>query len=435
MKDFLADIIKVDDNFIEDHNFNIAQLPTQDGGGGLRFAEDAMLPAFVSSITTALTPLMEAYPQVKEIIQRQITQTQQVDDVPDTLRQYFQAIELLAEAGSCIGKEPLSLKGLVDMKESDHKGLQQRLMLYTKEIRLESVRQKLSQIQPYHFMLVKHLTGGASKEAATIFNVVPRSYRQMDNNEMVGILRRRFLIKDPDVHDGMKCKCGQTLDPYGWHLHKCKKYTKFTIRTHEAVKEIISKALYTGKIDHLSELCPFKDRSHEASLRRLDLVLLNAKTLYPKTNKGRGLIDVTVVNPVTNVTGWILDGITNHMQLATNTGHAAKTAEQDKRRKYQQLSDENNMEFIPMAFESQGNWGPNSLEVFDSIMKRIDEKNNPERVSENNKSHYWRLQISFTLHKFTSRHIEDAFALINTTTMASHAPPGQKASKFGLTLF
>jgi len=71
--------------------------------------------------------------------------------------------------------------------------------------------------------------------------------------------------------------------------------------------------------------------SHEASLRRLDLVLLNARTLYPKTNKGRGLIDVTVVNPVTNVTGWIFDGTTNHMQLATNIGHAAKTAEQDKR--------------------------------------------------------------------------------------------------------
>ena len=81
------------------------------------------------------------------------------------------------------------------------------------------------------------------------------------------------------------------------------------------------------------------------------------------------------------------------------------------------------MEFIPMAFESQGNWGPNSLQVFDSIMKRIDEKNNPDRVSENTKSHYWRLQISFTLHKYTSRHIEDAFALINTTTMVSHAPP------------
>ena len=102
----------------------------------------------------------------------------------------------------------ITLKGLVDLKEKDHKGLQQRLMMYTKEIRLESVRKGLSQIQPYHFMLVKHLSGGASKESASVLNVVPRSYRQMNNNEMVGILRRRFLIKDPDIHEGTRCKCG-----------------------------------------------------------------------------------------------------------------------------------------------------------------------------------------------------------------------------------
>jgi hypothetical protein len=273
-------------------------------------------------------------------------------------------------------------------------------------------------------MMVKHLSGGASKEAATIFNVVPRSYRQMDNNEMVGTLRRRFIIKDPDIHEGMRCTCGQTLDPYGWHLQKCKKYTKFTIRTHEAVKDVISKALQTGKIDHVCELCPFKDRSHEASLRRLDIVLLNAKTLIPHTTKGRGLIDVTVVNPVTNVSGWMFDGITDHMQLATTMGHAAKGAENDKRCKYQQPSDENNMEFIPMAFESQGNWGPNSIKVFDSIMKRIEEKNNPDRVSENTKSNYWRLQISYTIHKFISRHIEDAFATIHTMAINSYSQPG-----------
>ena len=111
------------------------------------------------------------------------------------------------------------------------------------------------------------------------------------------------------------------------------------------------------------------------------------------------------------------------MQLATKIGHAAKVAEDDKTRKYQQLSDSHNMEFIPMAFESQGNWGPNTIKVFDLIMKRLDEKNNPDRVSEHTKSHFWRLQISFTLHKYIARHIEDAYSLINTSNMDSHSPP------------
>jgi hypothetical protein len=133
-------------------------------------------------------------------------------------------------------------------------------------------------------MLVKHLSGGASKESASVLSVVPRSYRQMNNNEMVGILRRRFLIKDPDIHEDTRCTCGQTLDTYGWHLQKCQKFSKFTIRTHEAIKEIISRALHTAKVDHVCELCPFKDRTHDAKLKRLDLVLLNARTLYPRTN-------------------------------------------------------------------------------------------------------------------------------------------------------
>ena len=111
------------------------------------------------------------------------------------------------------------------------------------------------------------------------------------------------------------------------------------------------------------------------------------------------------MNPVANVTEWMDNGNADYMQAATNIGHSAKAAEDDKRRKYQQLSDANNMEFIPMRFESQGNWGPNTIKVFDSLMKKIDEKNNPDRVSEHTKSHYWRLQISFTLHKFISRHL------------------------------
>ena len=77
--------------------------------------------------------------------------------------------------------------------------------------------------------------------------------------------------------------------------------------------------MHTAKVDHVCELCPFKDRTHEASLKRLDLVLLNARALYPKTNKCRGLVDVTVVNPIKDVGGWMFDENANHI------AHAAKT--------------------------------------------------------------------------------------------------------------
>ena len=46
-QDFLADLVKVDSTFIEDHSFKIAQLPTESEGGGLRVAEDVALSALL----------------------------------------------------------------------------------------------------------------------------------------------------------------------------------------------------------------------------------------------------------------------------------------------------------------------------------------------------------------------------------------------------
>lgn len=422
MKVFLADLVKVDTSFIENYSFDIAQLPSESGGGGLRFAEDAASVAFVASFTSSLTQIKKAYPQVEEIIQRQINKQQQSEEVPDILRQYFHYIDVLQDAGSFIAKDvPTSLKNLLEMKEKDHKGLQKRLMQHTIDSRLQSVRNELSQIQPYHWMLVQHLTGGASRESASIFNVVPRSYHHMDNNDMMGALRRRFLIKDPEIHAGLHCKCGQSLDPYGWHLQKCSKHSKFQVRTHEEVKDIIARILHTAKLSFSCELCPFKER-YDQNYKRLDLVLSNSRAIYPNTNKGKGLIDVTVVNPVRKVDGWFMDGVTNHEKSATTIARIAITAEDDKRRKYQQLADTHQMEFIPMGFESQGNWGPNTHSVFNALMERIGERNNPDRIDTHTKSHYWRQLISYTIHKFVSRHIADAFATIDLKTIDQSAP-------------
>ena len=428
MKCFLADLVKVDPTFIEDHSFKIAQLPPESGGGGLRFAEVAAISAFVASVTSSLPQIMKAYPEVEGIIHRQINNIQQVDDIPEILKEYFHSIEVLKEAGSMISSNtPVSLQGLSEMKQKDFKGLQKRLMQYTAAIRLEEIRTQLSQIQPYHWLLVKQLTAGATPESAAIFNIVPRSYHHMGNNEMFGILRRRFLIKDPEIYQSLKCKCGQNLDPYGWHLQKCAKFSKYRIRTHEEVKDVIARILHTAKVPFASEFCPFKDKEDQ-NYKRLDLVLSNSRSIYPATNRGKGLIDVTIGNPVREVTGWLNNDYRDHMQQATTIAHIGTKIEEDKRRKYQQLADSHSMEFIPMGFESQGSWGPNTHVVFEALMQRIGDRNNPDRVSKHTKSHYWRQQISFTIHKYVSRHIEDAFASINLKTIQSiTTPPNYEA--------
>ena len=75
---------------------------------------------------------MKAYPEVEGIIHRQINNIQQVDDIPEVLKEYFHSIEVLKEAGSMINSTtPISLQSLSEMKQKDFKGLQKRLMQYT----------------------------------------------------------------------------------------------------------------------------------------------------------------------------------------------------------------------------------------------------------------------------------------------------------------
>jgi hypothetical protein len=179
----------------------------------------------------------------------------------------------------------------------------------------------------------------------------------------------------------------KSRDPYGWHLQKCVKFSKYRVRTHEEVKDVISRILHTAKVPFTCEFCPFKDKEDQ-NYKRLDLVLSNSRSIYPATNRGKGLIDVTIGNPVREVTGWFNNDYRDHMQQATTIAHIGTKIEEDKRRKYQQLADSHSMEFIPMGFESQGSWGPNTHVVFDALIQRIGDRNNPDRVSKHTKSHH-----------------------------------------------
>jgi len=81
---------------------------------------------------------------------------------------------------------------------------------------------------------------------------------------------------------------------------KCVKYSKCRIRIHEEVKDVVSRILHTAKISLACEFCPFKEKDGP-SYQRLDLVLANSKSIYPTTSRGKGLIDVTIGNPVRKV--------------------------------------------------------------------------------------------------------------------------------------
>jgi hypothetical protein len=245
----------------------------------------------------------------------------------------------------------------------------------------------------------------------------------MGNNEMRSIVRRRLLIKDPDIHRLSKCKCGHALDPYGWHLQICQKFSKWTIRTHEEIKTCVGRILNTARIQFACEICPFKDKE-TANFKRLDLVVTNARNIDKTSTKEKGLIDVTVVNSMRNTKAWINQSdATDHHAAATNLSQAAKKAEIDKFSKYAADAAAHNMAIFPMAFEAQGTWGPNTHIIFKNLMDRIQDKNNVDRASLTTKAYYWMQQLSFTVYKYVARHIEDAASSLDINLIHAYQPP------------
>ena len=95
----------------------------------------------------------------------------------------------------------------------------------------------------------------------------------------------------------------------------------------------------------------------------------------------------------------------DHMNIATKVAHIGAIIEEAKRGKYRQLADSHFMHFMELGMSLKEIEVLMHILSLMALMQRIGDRNNPDRVSKHTKSHYWRQLISFTIHKFVSRHI------------------------------
>jgi len=396
----------------------IAKLRSIDGGGGLQYHHDNTLPAYVASFTTALQEIVKGYPVVQDMIQARLQGIPWDGDVPipRNLNEYYESIEALAQQGACIdskGLERVSLQNLWELSQQPKylRGLQGRLCAHVHELRLQKLRRELSVLQPYNFCHVKVLTSGAGSEAAGFLNIVPKEGFQIKNSaEFAQAVRRRFQVKEPEWYQHQKCKCGVPLDPHGWHLQKCHKFTKGRVETHEQLKNIQSHMLSLAKVNHTLECIPFKDRREDGveNKKRLDIVINNPRILIPDIRKQKILVDVTVVNATIDTRDWIGEVGRNHMETATKESKAANEREADKHRHYDNDANDYNMEVCPMAFEVQGRWGSNSIKAFNYIISRMNDINNNNSLPKSLSTSYWKNKIALTLQTYVSKHVLSA---------------------------
>ena len=146
------------------------------------------------------------------------------------------------------------------------------------------------------------------------------------------------------------CSCGQLVDPWGRLGLSCKQ-AKGTHPRHSHVNDLIKRALASGGVPAILE---------PTGLSRRDGKRPDGMTLFPWSN-GRCVVwDFTC-----------RDTLARSHTTATSkeAGKAAEQAESTKTTTYSDLI--GSYDFIPVAMETLGSWGPQGKKFVEAIGDRI----------------------------------------------------------------
>ena len=93
-------------------------------------------------------------------------------------------------------------------------------------------------------------------------------------------------------------------------------------------------------------------------------------------------------------------------------GATAKFRENDKVKKFGDLSANNNMRFIPQGFETYGQWGENQIQLFDRLVKKGWERTK-KHVQFSIIKEYWVKRLSVQVQIVQAAMILDRITRIN----------------------
>ncbi|XP_069360016.1 uncharacterized protein [Maniola hyperantus] len=161
------------------------------------------------------------------------------------------------------------------------------------------------------------------------------------------------------INQPHRCHCGDCVDAFGHHGLSCSRSAGRFSR-HSTLNDIIRRSLATAHVPAVLE---------PIGLARSDGKRPDGMTLVP-WKMGRSLVwDATCVDTLA----------ASHIQATSSmAGAAAISAEQAKRRKYENL--DGSFVFVPFGVETLGPWGPGARALFEEIAKRVIESTGDPRA-------------------------------------------------------
>ena len=197
-------------------------------------------------------------------------------------------------------------------------------------------------------------------------------------------------MNQPAVLDGLKCVCGAphfpTIDRQGTHLiTECNGVGNYRLKLHGAMED---------EIMAIGSNCEFRVRREERDCFKIAFPDCNKRPDVTFVSKNL-ITDISVKQPYSTRCGLSL-------QQALTVERAANEGFKGKNRKYGAIAEDNNLNFLPLIFETTGRIQKDALLEMDTWFKH---GSDVRKIDKGVLSTYWLRSISCKLQKIAAQAI------------------------------
>jgi len=376
---------------IDDSTWMQSCLAISDGGLGLQIVQNVSHAAYIASVFECATDLKRVCPDIFET------------DIP-MIRAFNNA---LAQNAHLEGREiPMTYQDVQALHSNQNQNAKpQRDTLQNKLYELQRpriVEQFLNSVTDTKRLGWITSLSGDSKSGRWL-EVSPKTNDyKFTGEEFRTQLHHRLFLQQPSYTHDSKCTCKNTprLDPLGHHIASGCSKDGTLHKAHDTIKYIFKDMCnYAGLMTRLEEQRCFQTAFADNN-QRPDLSIFN----FPKSKK-KVIIDIALAHPVPILGNKVLS-----RNQAEQPYRAANAKFAAKERKYFNVADANNLEFLPIIFETTGKMHPKTTTFFDTVtshMARGDASIKAKSVL------FWSARISCAIQKSIANAILSRSQIIN----------------------